>query len=393
MKQVKKGYKQTEVGVIPEDWETPAVGSVCKLINGRGFKPYEWEKTGIPIIRIQNLNGSEDFNCFRGNYDPKLEVVTGQLLFAWSGSRGTSFGPHIWQGPLGLLNYHTWKVLSDQTKIKTEYLFHVLKQLTTFIESKAHGASALVHTQKWEMEGFKLPLPPTLAEQEAIAGVLSDVDALISSLENLITKKRHIKQAAMQELLRPKEGWVEKKLGDFLSYEQPTKYIVSSTDYEENGQVPVLTAGKTFVLGYTNEEHGVYNHHLPVIIFDDFTTSSRYVDFPFKVKSSAIKILAPRNPVVNLRFIFELMQRIVFPLGDHKRHWIGEYQHIDLKVPDNETQSRISGILTDMDAEITALEKKLAKTRQLKQGMMAELLTGRIRLTISGEKRSTGKEM
>ena len=110
---MKHGYKQTEVGVIPEDWEVKPVGAVCKLINGRGFKPHEWKTSGLPIIRIQNLNGSDDFNYFEGPYAKKLEVESGQLLFAWSGSRGTSFGPHTWNGPLGLLNYHTWKVQVD----------------------------------------------------------------------------------------------------------------------------------------------------------------------------------------------------------------------------------------------------------------------------------------
>ena len=84
----------TELGKIPDDWTSLPLGDVCKLINGRGFKPYEWVTEGFPIIRIQNLNGSDDFNYFDGHYDPKIEIENGQLLFAWSGSRGTSFGPH-----------------------------------------------------------------------------------------------------------------------------------------------------------------------------------------------------------------------------------------------------------------------------------------------------------
>ena len=158
---LKPGYKQTDIGVIPEDWKVCPIGDVCNLINGRGFKPYEWQTTGLPIIRIQNLNGSEEFNYFSGSYDKKLEVEPGQLLFAWSGSRGTSFGPHIWNGPLGLLNYHTWKVQIEESAITKEFLFHKLRQLTTYIEGSAHGASALVHVQKWQMEGFEVALPPT----------------------------------------------------------------------------------------------------------------------------------------------------------------------------------------------------------------------------------------
>ena len=182
------------------------------------------------------------------------------------------------------------------------------------------------------MEGFEFPVPPTKKEQTAIATALSEADALISSLEKLIAKKIYIKQGATKKLLQPKEDWQVNKLGDFLDYEQPTEYLVTDTEYNDHNQIPVLTAGKTFFLGYTNEEHGIFKK-LPVIIFDDFTTAIKFVDFPFKAKSSAMKMLLPKNDKVNLRFIYEIMLQIDYPLGDHKRHWIGEFQHLDIKVP------------------------------------------------------------
>ena len=122
-------------------------------------------------------------------------------MFAWSGSRGTSFGPYIWRGPLGLLNYHTWKVEIHESEVRKGFFLHALRQLTAFIEGKAHGASALVHTQKWEMEGFQFPLPPTKAEQEAIATILSDIDGEIAALGAKLTKARQLKHGMMQELL------------------------------------------------------------------------------------------------------------------------------------------------------------------------------------------------
>ncbi|MFY0535945.1 restriction endonuclease subunit S [Nannocystis pusilla] len=142
----------------------------CRLINGRGFKPYEWGTLGLPIIRIQNLNGSDDFNHYSGQYNPKILIKNGQLLFAWSGSRGTSFGPHIWSGATALLNYHTWKVEVVESKVSQQFLFHALRHLTGYIEGRAHGASALVHIQKWEMEKFSILIPSRLSEQRAIAG-------------------------------------------------------------------------------------------------------------------------------------------------------------------------------------------------------------------------------
>jgi len=127
-------YIDTDLGPLPVDWVIRRVDDVCTLVNGRGFKPYEWRDRGLPIIRIQNLNGSDEFNYFDGAYGRKIEVETGQLLFAWSGSRGTSFGPHIWFGPLGVLNYHTWKVVVDAKAVSPDFFFHALKGLTEYIE-------------------------------------------------------------------------------------------------------------------------------------------------------------------------------------------------------------------------------------------------------------------
>ena len=111
--------------------------------------------------------------------------------------------------------------------------------------------------------------------------------------------------------------WEIYALDDLLNYEQPTAYIVESTDYNDNYRTPVLTAGKSFIIGYTNETSGIYKS-LPVIIFDDFTTSSQYVNFPFKVKSSAMKILSPNTELVLPKFIYYRMQIIQFDHSTHK---------------------------------------------------------------------------
>ena len=134
-------------------------------------------------------------------------------------------------------------------------------------------------------------------------------------------------------------GWTLCCLEDVLDYEQPQAYIVNSTDYSDDHKTPVLTPGKSFVLGYTNELSGICNH-LPVIIFDDFTTESKYVDFPFKVKSSAMKILRARGEI-NLKYvaIFMSITRLV---GDtHKRYWISEYSKIPIPIPPLREQGRI----------------------------------------------------
>ena len=113
----------------------------------------------------------------------------------------------------------------------------------------------------------------------------------------------------MSEMIKIPEGWESIELEKLLEYEQPTKYLVSTENYHDSFKTPVLTAGKTFVLGYTDEEYGIFNHELPVIIFDDFTTASKFVNFPFKAKSSAMKMLKIKDKTVDIKIVYELMQQ------------------------------------------------------------------------------------
>ena len=135
------------------------------------------------------------------------------------------------------------------------------------------------------------------------------------------------------------KGWAVCQLDSIISYEQPTPYIVKSTDYDDTYTTPVLTAGRSFIIGHTNETNGVYEK-LPCIIFDDFTTDSKLVDFPFKVKSSAMKILQVKEDI-NIEYIAMFMS-ITRLIGDtHKRYWISEYSKIEIPIPPKNEQDRI----------------------------------------------------
>jgi len=171
------------------------------------------------------------------------------------------------------------------------------------------------------------------------------------------------------------EGWKSVRLGEVLKYEQPYKYIVKNTQYEETG-IPVLTAGKTFILGFTVEEDGIYTN-LPVIIFDDFTTESKYIDFPFKVKSSAMKFLKKKDNNIVLKFVFENMQLFRFPSlgGDHKRRWISEFQYFQVPLPPLTEQQKIAEILETIDETIEKTDEIIEKYKRIKQGLMQDLLT------------------
>ena len=159
------------------------------------------------------------------------------------------------------------------------------------------------------------------------------------------------------------KSWNDYELGELLSYEQPTPYLVHSTDYSKSYETPVLTAGKTFILGYTNENNGIYDA-LPVIIFDDFTTASRYVNFRFKVKSSAMKILTPNQDLVLPKYIYYRMQIIQFDHSTHKRYWIQQYSKIKVAIPPIPEQERIVARIEELFSELDNGVETLRKTKQ-----------------------------
>ena len=170
----------------------------------------------------------------------------------------------------------------------------------------------------------------------------------------------------IEELLKnEKVEW--KKLGEVIDYEQPTKYIVNSTQYDDKFKTPVLTAGQTFILGYTNEIEGIYkaSKEDPVIIFDDFTASNHWVDFEFKVKSSAMKILKPKNQFVNLRYCYHYIKTINFDVTEHKRIWISKYSQLEVPILSLEIQEKIVKILDKFTNYVTELQSELqSRTKQ-----------------------------
>lgn len=153
-----------------------------------------------------------------------------------------------------------------------------------------------------------------------------------------------------------------KKIGELVDYEQPGNYIVSSTKYSDEYNIPVLTAGQTFILGYINETDGVYKSSKdnPVIIFDDFTAAFKWVDFEFKVKSSAIKILTVNNTLTTIRYIYHVMGFLNISSDEHKRLWIGTYSNIKVPVPPLEVQREIVRILDNFTFLTTELATELA---------------------------------
>ena len=162
------------------------------------------------------------------------------------------------------------------------------------------------------------------------------------------------------------DGVEYRRVGDIADYEQPSKYLVKSTDYNDDFEIPVLTAGQTFILGYTNEKEGIYNasSEKPVIIFDDFTGAFKWVDFPFKAKSSAMKMITSKSDVL-IRYLFHLMGFLNYSSDEHKRLWISVYSELQVPVPPLEVQREIVRVLdsftlltAELTAELTARKKQ-----------------------------------
>ena len=163
------------------------------------------------------------------------------------------------------------------------------------------------------------------------------------------------------------EAWEQRKLGDVLSYEQPQEYIVSTKILDEETATPVLTAGQSFVLGYTNETAGIKEASAdnPVIIFDDFMTTSHYVDFNFKIKSSAMKLLDAKTEDDDFYFSYMLLKSIDYEVQNHERHWISKFSQFTVNAPSSDEQSRIGLLFKSIDTIITLHQREQSDRRSV----------------------------
>ena len=288
-------------------------------------------------------------------------------------------------------------VILRPIKVYTKFYLYLFKS-DWYVKEGTKYFKGVVGQQRVHKEIFTdlhIPLPP-FAEQQRIVEEIEYWFALIDQIEqdksDLQTAIRQTKSKILDlaihgklvlqnpndepasELLKrinPKaeitcdngyypqlpDGWCKCRLEDIVEYEQPQAYIVNSTDYDDRYLTPVLTAGKSFVIGYTNETEGIYQN-TPCIIFDDFTTDSKLVDFPFKVKSSAMKILKVADDI-EIEYVAMFMN-ITRLIGDtHKRYWISEYSKLCIPIPPKDEQKRIINAANAMFEKLDAIMESL----------------------------------
>lgn len=367
---IQPGYKQTEVGVIPEDWSFDYIENLSNITTGGrntqdrvddGLYPFFVRSQTVERINTYSFDGEAVLTAGDG-------VGTGKIFHYINGK----FDAH----------QRVYRISDFNERIKG-YFFYLYFSSHFYNRIMQMTAKSSVDSVRREMIARMLiPVPPK-AEQEAIAECLGDADALIESLEQLISKKRQIKQGAMQELLTGKRRlpgfsgeWEKKRIGDVLTIAHgKSQHAVM----DKNGIYPILASGGQ--IGTAN----CFLYDKPSVLIGRKGTIDKpqFMDTPFwTVDTLLYSLIHEPN---NAKFLFYR-----FCLIDWKQYNEASgvpslnartIESIELKIPSSaEEQTAIASILSDMDSEITALEEKLVKVRKLKQGMMQELLTGRIRL-------------
>ncbi len=194
-----KGYKPSELGEIPEDWEVVSLGDASQFINGRAYALHEWESSGVPVIRLQNLTGRGDEYYYSNLQLPERQYCDfGDLLFMWS----ATFGPVIWKGSKAIYHYHIWKIECKSGNNKA-FLFYLLGDMTERLKNSSSSGGTMLHVTKEKMESTK-SIFPSIEEQTAIATILSDMDNELQALTQKLEKARALKQGMMQQLLTGK---------------------------------------------------------------------------------------------------------------------------------------------------------------------------------------------
>lgn len=189
------------MSAIPAGWATAPIGKLCSLKNGRAFKPTEWGATGLPIVRIQNLNNpTAPFNLFDGAFDQRHHLSGGELLFAWSGTPGTSFGAHVWRGGEALLNQHIFRVDFDERQLDKRFFRFAINQKLNELISVAHGGAGLQHVTKGVFEATEVSLP-SLQEQKRIADKLDTVLARVDACRDRLARVAPLLKRFRQSVL------------------------------------------------------------------------------------------------------------------------------------------------------------------------------------------------
>ena len=383
-----------------DDWEErKLLDNVDKVLDYRGKSPtkfgMEWGTEGYLVLSALNVKN--------GYIDKSVEAKYGdqELFERWMGSNRLEKGDVLFttEAPLGnvaqvpddngyILNQRAVAFKSSKDT-DNNFFAQLLRSpiVQNTLNANSSGGTAKGIGMK-EFAKLNAHVPKTFEEQQKIGTFFKQLDHTIALHQRKLELLKEQKTGFLQKMF-PKNGsnvpelrfkgftddWEERKLGEIFNYEQPTKYIVKSTEYDDNFNTPVLTAGKSFLLGYTDEISGIKNATVenPVVIFDDFTTGSHYVDFPFKIKSSAMKLLSLNDNSDNFYFMFNTLKNIKYVPQSHERHWISKFSSFEIYKPSQEEQQKIGSFFKQLDNTIALHQRKLDLLKETKKGFLQKM--------------------
>ncbi|EFN7939270.1 restriction endonuclease subunit S [Escherichia coli] len=388
--------------MVPKGWMLLQVSDICKLQNGNSFKPHEWDTKGLPIIRIQNLNGSGNYNYFSGVPQDKWLVEPGQLLFSWAGTKGVSFGPFIWNGPKGVLNQHIYKVFANEN-VHEHWLYLALLHITQKIEAQAHGfKSTLLHVQKKDIDN-QFVLTPPVAEQKKISQILSTWNKAISVTEKLLANSQQQKKALIQQLLTGKKRLLDENGVRFsgewctCTLSEVAHIIMGSSPkseaYNDNGLGLPLIQGNADIKCRVS---------CPRVYTSDITKECTPGDILLSVRAPVGTVALSQHKACIGRGISAIKSKRKmsqsflyqwFLWFEPKWCYLSQgstfesinsddIKTLKLSVPNFEEQQKIAAVLSAADTEISTLEKKLTCLKNEKKALMQQLLTGKRRVKV-----------
>lgn len=386
---------------VKKDWEIKKLGEVAEYINGRAFKPEEWETKGLPIIRIQNLTNSSDVvNYTTKKYDEKYFIKNGDLLFAWS----ASLGAYIWKGQDAWLNQHIFKVIPNQN-VNKDYLFHALSWVTDILYSKTHGA-VMVHVTLKPFLNTEIPLPP-LEEQKRIVKILDEKFAQLESLKaNAQTNLQNAKDLFQSQLTKAFSNttWEKKRLFEICQnivdcpHTTPKKSVVP-TDYPcirtselKNGEIDWSTMQylekeeylKRITRLEPKENDIVYGREGT---FGDAVLLPNTHHFSLGQRTM---LLRPNSDIINPKFLLKaIISPYVYKQALEKNNGCGvphvnvaDVKNFIIPVPSEEIQKRIVKELDTLSEKVKALqniyEKMLLDCNELKQSFLCKAFAGEL---------------
>ena len=361
-----------------DEWVKVSLGDIGETLIGLTYSPKDVvANDGTIVFRSSNIqDGMIDYtDLVRVNKPIKERIVTREndiLICARNGSQrligknalltkadeGNTFGAFM-------MIYR-----SDDNDV-----IHPILSTRRYISQVSENLGARINQiTTSDLNSFEFYIPSNCIERRKIGKLFALINERIATQNKIIEDLKKLKSAIRWKIFSDLKNHQTKtiEVGELLAYEQPSPYIVTNDEYvSDSNKIPVLTANKGFILGYTDEPFGIYQKG-NCIIFDDFTMDAKYVTFPFKVKSSAIKILTAK-PSANLRFMFEYLQSLDLKSEEHKRHYISEVAKMVVSMPSIDMQKNIASILVSIDTKLMIERNLTNRYEEEKQYLLSNM--------------------